>query len=206
MSNTMKVINNCGLSCPEPVIQTKKALAELEGGSLTCLVDNLISRENVLKFAKSQGYTTTVSEEGGIFSIVITKTEGQPERAEPPEKRFPWTNASAPTVYLIAADELGRGDETLGRTLMKTYLYALSESQNTPGPLLFVNAGAKLTCQGSLHLPSLERLAAKGFTIKTCGLCLDFYGLKDSLAIGEITNMYAIIEVLEQAAKVVTLS
>lgn len=193
----MKLVDNRGLVCPEPVIQTKKALSTLEGDSLVCLVDNPISRENVLKFAKSQGYTTTVSEESGVFTIVITKkSEGAKQ-----EGRF----SALQTVYFVTADELGRGDSALGRTLMKSFLYALSESEETGGHLLFAHAGAKLTCQGSEVLPSLERLTAKGFTIKTCGLCLDYYDLKDKLVSGEVTNMYAIIETLQQATKVVSL-
>jgi len=194
----MKLVDNRGLVCPEPVIQTKKALSMLEGDSLVCLVDNPISRENVLKFAKSQGYTTAVSEENGVFTIVITK-KGDGEAKH--EGRL----SLLQTVYFVTADELGRGDSALGRTLMKSFLYALSESEETGGHLLFAHAGAKLTCQGSDVLPSLERLTTKGFTIKTCGLCLDYYGLKDKLAIGEVTNMYAIIETLQQATKVVSL-
>jgi hypothetical protein len=45
----------------------------------------------------------------------------------------------------------------------------------------------------------------KGTTIKTCGACLDFYHLTDTLAIGSITNMYEIVETMNQAAKVITL-
>ena len=192
----MKMVDNRGLVCPAPVIETKKALDTLEGDSLVCLVDNPISRENVLKFARSQGCTTSVNEENGVFTIVIKR-----EKREKREGRF----FLLPTVYFLTAEELGRGDSALGRTLMKSFLYALGESDEHGGCLLFAHAGAKLTCQGSEVLPSLERLLAKGFTIMTCGLCLDYYALKDKLAIGEVTNMYAIIETLQQAAKVVTL-
>jgi len=197
----LKLVDNRGLVCPEPVIQTKKALSTLEGEGLVCLVDNPISRENVLKFAKSQGYTTTVSEEGGVFTITIAKKESETKQ----EGRFSVLHSALQTVYFVTADELGRGDSALGRTLMKSFFYALSESEETGGHLLFVHAGAKLTCQGSEVLPSLERLTAKGFTIKTCGLCLDYYDLKDKLASGEVTNMYAIIETLQQATKVISL-
>lgn len=190
----MKIIDNRGLVCPAPVIETKKALDTLEGDSLVCLVDNPISRENVLKFARSQGCTTSVCEENGVFTIVIKREVNR-------EGRF----LTVQTVYFLTAEELGRGDSALGRTLMKSFLYALGESEERGGYLLFAHAGAKLTCQGSEVLPSLERLLAKDFTIMTCGLCLDYYGLKDKLSIGEVTNMYTIIETLQQAAKVVTL-
>ena len=30
--------------------------------------------------------------------------------------------------------------------------------------------------------------------ILTCGTCLKFYGLEDKLAVGDVTNMYVIVE------------
>jgi len=201
----MLVVDTRGLTCPEPVIRTKKALAEMSGGSLVCLVDNPISRENVVKFARSQGCDVSVSEAQGVYHITVVKgTEEHGGRlseiAEQPQK-MPEADS---TVYLITADELGRGDSRLGQTLMKSYLYALSESDHVGQQLIFLNAGAKLTCQESECLQSLERLVAKGFVVKTCGLCLDFYGLKEKLAVGEVTNMYAILEAMGKATKVIT--
>lgn len=37
---------------------------------------------------------------------------------------------------------------------------------------------------------------AHGCEILTCGTCLDFHGLKDKLAVGGITNLYAISQIL----------
>ena len=54
-------------------------------------------------------------------------------------------------------------------------------------------------------LDDLKTLEDKGSQISTCGTCLDFYNIKDQLAIGEITNMYAIVEAMDQADKVVTI-
>ena len=42
-----------------------------------------------------------------------------------------------------------------------------------------------------------------GCEILTCGTCLDHYGIKDQLAVGEVTNMYVIVEKMEQAVRVV---
>jgi len=38
----------------------------------------------------------------------------------------------------------------------------------------------------------------RGVNVQSCGLCLDFYGLKENLAVGEISNMYAIIEMMNK--------
>lgn len=61
-----------GLSCPEPVILTKQAMASKED-AYEVLVDNGASRENVTRFAENQGYKVSVSESNGEYTISITK-------------------------------------------------------------------------------------------------------------------------------------
>ena len=69
--------------------------------------------------------------------------------------------------------------------------------------MLFYNGGARLTCQGSESLEDLKSLEAQGVEILTCGTCLNHYGLAEALAVGSVTNMYAIVEKLAGAAKVI---
>ncbi len=69
--------------------------------------------------------------------------------------------------------------------------------------MLFFNGGAHLTCEGSLSLEDLNNLKELGVDIKTCGTCLDFYGLKDKLKVGDVTNMYDIVSTMEQASLVI---
>lgn len=95
---------------------------------------------------------------------------------------------------VISKNTLGSGDDKLGFALMKSYLYALSESDKIPSDLLFLNGGVKLTIEGSDCLETIEALKNKGVNILSCGTCLDFYGIKDKLKVGEITNMYTIVE------------
>ena len=52
----------------------------------------------------------------------------------------------------------------------------------------------KLTCEGSPLLEDLKTLEAEGVEILSCGTCLGFYGLKEKLAIGSVSNMYEIVE------------
>ena len=65
------------------------------------------------------------------------------------------------------------------------------------------NSGAYTTCEGSLSLEDLENLKKEGVKILTCGTCLDFYGIKDKLKVGEVTNMYDIVTTMEQASLVI---
>lgn len=68
----MKVVDARGLSCPEPVIMTKNALASKEA-AYEVLVDNVTAKENVTRFASHQGYQVTVEEQGEEFLLHIKK-------------------------------------------------------------------------------------------------------------------------------------
>lgn len=67
--------------------------------------------------------------------------------------------------------------------------------------MLFYNSGAYLTCEGSDSLEDLKTLEAEGVEIYTCGTCLNFYELTEKLAVGSITNMYDIVEMMEKQEK-----
>lgn len=58
----MKRVDARGLSCPEPVIQTKNAMASREA-QYEVLVDNVVAKENVSRFAIHQGYQVEVEGE-----------------------------------------------------------------------------------------------------------------------------------------------
>ncbi|MDI3538188.1 MAG: hypothetical protein PWP12_376 [Bacillota bacterium] len=64
-----------GLSCPQPVVLTKKALAELQAGQLEVVVDNPAARDNVLRFARSAGCQVELSTAGDDYLIRITKKQ-----------------------------------------------------------------------------------------------------------------------------------
>lgn len=106
-------------------------------------------------------------------------------------------------VILITSDKFGTGDDKLGTALMKSYLYALTENDVKPAKMFFINSGVKLTSSGTDVLESLNALKNSGVKIYSCGTCLDFYGLKEKLLIGEITNMYSIVENTNIASNVI---
>lgn len=61
-----------GLSCPEPVINTKRALKSHQEG-VQVLVDNRVPLENVTRFAHAMGYNATSVEKDGEWKITIKK-------------------------------------------------------------------------------------------------------------------------------------
>jgi len=193
----METIINCqGLKCPQPVINTKKYFDSIEEGQATIIVDNEVSKNNVSKFAESNGFKTEVLEKDGLYHIIIAKENYSCKPMNFTQKKL---------TIVITNDKLGLGDDKLGITLMKSYFYALSESDTLPSDLLFLNAGVKLTTEGSDCLDSIKKLQEKGVNVLSCGTCLDFYNLKEKLSIGEITNMYTIIEKMNSADKTIKL-
>ena len=68
----MKIIDARGLSCPEPVILTRQALASGES-SYQVIVDNNTSKENVTRYALHQGYQVSISEQDGEYTLSLSK-------------------------------------------------------------------------------------------------------------------------------------
>ena len=98
---------------------------------------------------------------------------------------------------------MGEGNDELGKVLIKGFLYAITQLDTLPDTMLFYNGGATLTTEGSDSLEDLKSLEAQGVEIMTCGTCLNYYDLSDKLAVGSITNMYAIVETLSNADKII---
>lgn len=68
----MGLIDARGLSCPEPVILLRKAMASKEA-KYEMLVDNHAAKENTSRYAASQGYKATVTETNGEYKLVFKK-------------------------------------------------------------------------------------------------------------------------------------
>ncbi|MBS3887482.1 MAG: sulfurtransferase-like selenium metabolism protein YedF [Dethiobacter sp.] len=175
-----------GLACPQPVVETKKKLAMMPFGVLTVLVDNYVAKENLIKLADSLHLEAMACEEDGLFTVTVLKEEGAGNTEE----------ESGNKVLLITADTFGRGNEELGSLLTQSFFYALAESDKRITAVYLVNSGVKLACDGSAVLDSLGKLEELGVSVYACGLCLDFFQLKENLRVGGVTNMYAIVEAL----------
>ena len=91
-------------------------------------------------------------------------------------------------VFIIT-ESIGRGNDELGRVLMKSFLYSLARNAEKPKVIVLMNEGVRLACEGSASLDDLRLLAEEGVPIKACGTCLDFLGLKEALLVGEVGTM-----------------
>lgn len=155
--------------------------------------------QNLTRLAESKGCTIETEKRSEKEFCVTITTAGAVAAAENEEISCTVPAAKKKTVVVVSADHMGEGSEELGRILIKGFLFALTQQEHLPSTVLFYNGGAKLTTEGSASLEDLKTLEANGVEILTCGTCLDYYGLKDKLAVGGVTNMYVIVEKQMQA-------
>nr|WP_307775720.1 sulfurtransferase-like selenium metabolism protein YedF [uncultured Cetobacterium sp.] len=187
-------VDATGQTCPMPVIMTKNALKEISEGTIEVTIDNKISKENIEKFAKEMGFSYITEEDNGTFFIQITKqSDIKPKEVLSQEN----------IVISIGSDKMGEGDPALGETLMKGFLYTLTEMETLPNTILLYNRGVYLSSLIESAVKDLKDLENRGVEILSCGACANFYHLEDKIAVGSITNMYNIIDKQLKATKVI---
>lgn len=187
-----------GLECPKPVVNTRQALDEIESGTVTVIVDNKTSLENIKRLAKNNGYQVAVKDKEGDFYIDITKKgkakKGKKEQVKPVPDSY---------ILFITSDRLGTGDKRLSEILIKAFLNTIWEAEKKPDSVILINNGVKLSTEGSEVLDTLELLEKEGIQIISCGTCLAYYILTDKLKVGLASNMYEIVNILINIPKII---
>ena len=196
-----QIIDAKGKACPTPVIMAKKAISAGES-TFTVLVDNTTAVENLKRLAENQGFDAAAAEAEGVFSVAFTRTGcaacEEAVNAPLPAPGGDW-------AVFVGRDIIGDGDRELGTNLMRMFFYTLSQGEDKPGAVLFMNAGVKLPTLDEQVAEHLKTLSAVGVEILVCGTCLNFYGLTEQLRVGTVSNMYDIVTRMQKAGKVVSL-
>ena len=198
-----RTINCKGMACPLPVINAKQAIERFtEDGVLRVLVDNETAVQNLTRLGEHNGFAVTSAQEGEKAYVVTMQVKAGAAKvpAEAVSCAAPLTGGK---VVVLSADTMGLGDEKLGRKLMKAFIFALASQDEVPAKVICYNTGAFLTTRDPDTVKDLKRLEAAGTTVMTCGTCLDFYGLKEELQVGIVSNMYDIVEAQMNAALLV---
>ncbi len=205
--NNLTTIDARGLACPQPVLETKKALETGTSGPLRVLVDNTTSKENVMRFARNQGCEVEIQESApGQFRITILKC-GEPVEPASQQELLPCPVPEAQpirNVVYVGNNCMGRGDDELGAKLMRGFLRTMIDSTPLPWRMVFINSGVKLTTIDQEAVEAISLLEEKGVEVLSCGTCLEHFNLKDKLSAGKVTNMFEIIESLNSATKVIS--
>lgn len=195
----MKEIDARGLVCPKPLMMAKEAL-DADEGPLAVLVSNEAAVKNLSHLAARLGREVEVEEADGEWTLSFSAL---PEGACPAAEG---SEGDGDYAVFVGKDHVGEGDETLGRSLMKMALYTLSEAEEPPAFVLFMNGGVSLVAGDEQQIiDNVSSLIARGTEVLVCGTCLDYYGLSDSLKVGEVSNMYDILGAMQRSSKVISL-
>ena len=201
------VVDARGLICPLPVVNTKNEIENMEEGeSVDVLVDNEIAVQNLSKFANVRGYGFSHEKTDDVnYQVTITVSAGnnmnlQKDLSEDIVCDMSHHNND---VVVISAETMGQGEKELGKALMKAFVFALTKQDSLPETVILYNSGAFLSCEESDSLEDLLFMEGQGTEILTCGTCLNFYGMTDKLAVGNVTNMYDIVRIISGASKVI---
>ena len=201
----METVNAFDLACPKPLMMAK---AKIDEGAreLSVYVDNEIAVKNVSRLAEKYGLNVAVEIIEGGWSVNFSEGDRGVAAAAAPAAAPACTPAGCGYAVFIGKDHVGEGDPQLGYNLMKMAIYTLSESEDVPSSVLFMNSGVKLVAGDEQQIiDSVNKLIEKGTEVLVCGTCLDFYGLKEQLKVGEVSNMYDILGRMQEAAKTITL-
>ncbi|MDY6399148.1 MAG: sulfurtransferase-like selenium metabolism protein YedF [Synergistales bacterium] len=187
----MITVNAMGKLCPEPVIMTK---SEIEKGAaeLEVLVDNDIAVSNVTRLLEGRGFSVELSRNENERKLTAKKTaSGATASTSAPREKL--------LAILVAHDILGGNDKELGEVLMKAFLGCISKLSHKPAVMAFMNEGVKLVLPESSACEYIKELEKAGTKILVCGTCTTHFNITDKIAVGTISNMFEIMEMITGA-------
>ncbi len=186
-----------GKQCPIPVIMAKK---ELEAGAqdVEIVVDGQTQVDNLSRLGDSLGRPVTSEQFEEGFLVKFANGETQVGAAGVQDDSY---------AVFFNTNAIGTNNSELGGNLAKMAIFTLSESEQIPSYVLFMNEGVKLVageCEAQI-VENLSTLIEKGTKVLVCGTCLSFYGIKEELKVGTVSNMYDILGAMQEVSKVIKL-
>ena len=185
-----------GKQCPIPVIMAKK---ELEAGEqdVEIIVDGPTQIGNLERLGDALGRKATSEPFGDKFLVKFANGE-----------TIKGASVAEADTYAVFfnTNAIGTNNSELGGNLAKMAIFTLSESERVPSYVLFMNEGVKLPAGDEPQIiENLNTLIEKGTQVLVCGTCLNFYGIKDDLKVGTVSNMYDILGAMQEVSKVIKL-
>ena len=199
----MKTVDAKGQKCPMPLILTKRALIDMEPDeTLEILIDNETSVQNVTRFLTEHQMKVVTENNGGEYRLTVNKTGVITEQTRAED--YCETPQSGPGDYIVTFGKniRGEGSDEFGARLIQLFIHTLPDIDHKPRTLIFLNTCIFLTLRDSPVLEILARLEKEGIRILVCGTCLDFFQKKEELAVGVVSNMYEIMDLMSKTTKV----
>ncbi len=216
-----------GLTCPEPVLRTKKLIDDQSLSCIEVLVDSEVNVQNLTRLGNSQKLTVLCEAADEHFRVVLQRSATNSEEQEPAEHHHDASTTKSSTIaaggntisstatgtiILISRNTFGEAhgsekskeDHDFSANLLNLFLQTLLQSGHEPRAILMVNSGVKLMDPDGPYIKVLNELKEKGIEVLACGLCLDYYGLKSKVPVEQVTNMFAICEYLFSADRIIS--
>lgn len=174
----MKTIDARGLACPKPLQLAEEALSSTGEGIVEILVDNESAIQNLEWLGNKLGIYTENEARKGYWAVKFVKGASCKSTLSTPEKE----KTAKSLMLVISTDSFGK-DEALGKNLVKAFFETMLVRKDLPDRIFFLNAGVKLTTTEEEVISILKKIS-ENVEIFSCGTCLDYFGLKDSLKVG----------------------
>jgi hypothetical protein len=100
--------------------------------------------------------------------------------------------------------EVGTQDRRFAVEMFDRFLHAMESQPVKPLAICFYTDGVKLTCTGSAAVPGLQLIQGMGVRLLICRTCLEYFGLLDKVAVGQVSTMNEILKTLFEADQVIT--
>lgn len=186
-----------------PLILTKRALIGMEPDeTLEILIDNETSVQNVTRFLTEHQMEVNTENQDGLFRLTVNNTGEITEQTNAED--YCEVRQPEPAEYMVAFGKniQGEGSDEFGGRLIQLFINTLPDIDQKPRTLVFLNTCIFLTLKGSPVLEPLQKLEKEGVRILVCGTCLDFLQKKEELAVGIVSNMYEIMNLMSKSPKV----
>lgn len=202
----MRIVDTKGQLCPAPLIAAKKALRDTSvGDSFMVLTDNKTSFDNLTHFLKDNKADFQVTESEGVWNLTVTRLSGDIIETKVEEYCTPEILHFEKGNYVVAitSDKMGDGDEELGQLLINNFIKALKDLDKLPKQMVFYNKGVTLAVKDSTVIEHIKDLEKMGVIILLCATCVSHYKIENTVAVGTLSNMYSIAEVMASAGNIV---
>ena len=208
----MTTIDVKGKKCPEPLIITKRAIKKAQvGDSFAILLDNEVATCNLEEFLHEMKISTSREDNGD--SSLISFTIGAEPIKVPNVSEFcaipsPSNSNDQKGDYIVVLSSEGMGKDldnsnSLGKMLMIGYLNSLAEQDLLPQKVILYNSGVLLASANADTIGSMKKLSESGVDIILCGVCVDYYDIKEKIEVGRISNMFEITRLTSTTGHVV---
>lgn len=195
-----------GLPCPQPVLKCKNTIEEQSPDFFSITVDNEAAKENVSRFASTQGYEVATEDVNNEYLITMTKNNDKTAECQACEVMNTAQLAQIgdqKTLVFLASDVIGSGDDELGAKLMQNFLLTLNELGEELWRIIMLNGAVKLAVPGNPAMETLKKLEDAGVSILVCGTCLEHFGLTGKNGVGQVTNMLDVVTSFQLASKTI---